>query len=99
MRQHISHSEDQFQSDLHLTWSIGVGGPQKVRWPPVLCREVIDSSLVIYVNELAGGVEEAIITELDALVLPVQQVERLGNQIELHSIMNIKDDELSARRS
>jgi len=65
-----------------LPWSIRVGGPQKVCWPPVLSREVIDSSLVIDLNELAGGVQEAVVTELDTLVGTVQQVERLSHQIE-----------------
>src|SRR4029077_15984256 len=27
--------KNQSQSDLHLTRSVGVGGPQKVRWPSV----------------------------------------------------------------
>src|SRR6266513_3878457 len=83
-------SENQFQSDLHLTGSIGVGGSQEVRRPPVLSREVIDSSLVIYLNELAGSVQETVITELDALVVTVEQVERFGHQVELHSITNIQ---------
>jgi hypothetical protein len=51
---------------------------------------VIDSSLVIDLNELAGGVQEAVVTELDTLVGTVQQVERLSHQIELHSIVNIQ---------
>jgi len=51
---------------------------------------VIDSSLVIDLNELADGVQEAVVTELDTLVGTVQQVERLSHQIELHSIVNIQ---------
>jgi hypothetical protein len=37
------------------------------------CREVVDSSLVIDLNELAGGVQEAVVTESDTLVGTVQQ--------------------------
>ena len=83
-------SENQFQSDLHLAGSIGVGGSQEVRRPSVLSWEVIDSSLVIYLDELPCSVQETVITELDALVVTVEQVERFGHQIELHSIMNIQ---------
>jgi len=73
-----------------LPGSVGVGGSQEVRRPPVLGREVIDSSLVIYLDELTGGVQETVVTELHALVVTVEQVERLRHQVELYSIMNIQ---------
>src|ERR1700737_303805 len=51
--------KSQLQSELNLPRDVGVGGPQRAPWNPILRRENIDSNALIRLDELGCVALEA----------------------------------------
>ena len=68
------HLENQPQSELYLPWSISVCGLQKICRFLVGSWEVVVINTLIKLNELAGGVNEGIVRDVDAFVVAVEHV-------------------------
>jgi hypothetical protein len=68
---------------------VGVGGSQESGRNPVLCREDIDSNSFTGLHELRRVADEAILRDLDALVVSVQKVEGLGHQFQFDPVADI----------
>ena len=75
-------SKTEFQSELHLASGVCVGGLGEVRWKPVLSREVVDSNAFIDLNELSCGIQEAVVSDLNTLVVTIEKIERFDNQVQ-----------------
>src|SRR5882724_2903281 len=77
------------QSELDLPGSVGVGGSQKGGRPAVLSRKDIDSNGFSRLNKLGRVTDKAILRDLDALVVTVQQVEGLRHQFHFDTVAGI----------
>ena len=62
---------------------------RKLEGNAILGRKDIDSNSFIRLNELCRVADEAVLRDLDALVVPVQQVERLGHELQLCPVAGV----------
>jgi hypothetical protein len=79
-------SKNQSQRELHLPRRVCISSSHGVRWHLAMSWEIIDSKLFSGFDEACGVAFEAIFTDHDLLVVPVQKVERLSDEFQFEPI-------------
>ena len=83
-------SKSHSQGELNLAGRIGVGDCKRARWNLEMSGEVIDSKLVTYLYKVCRVALQAVFGDLNQLIIPVEQVERLDDQIQFHAIPKLQ---------
>lgn len=65
---------------------IGVSGVHKIRELLVISREVVDSKVLSSKIELRSVAHQTVISELEAAIEPVEQIEGLSRELEFPAI-------------
>src|SRR3954447_19312338 len=84
------HLENQPQSELYLSWSISVCGLEKIRRFLVGSWEVVVINTLIKLNELASGVNEGIVRDVDAFVVAVEHIKEFRQKSQFEIGANIE---------
>src|SRR4029077_14269915 len=88
-RWNCSSSKQRLKSELDLARRVCIGGVQKAGGNARFGSKNIDSNGFIRLDELGRVADETVLRDLDALVVPVQQVEGLGHELQLYPVAGV----------
>jgi len=74
-------SKNQLQSDLYLPWRIGVGSLQEICRSPIVGWEVIDSNLLIDLDEISDVGLKTVVGNLHPLIVTIEQVKGFSDEL------------------
>ncbi len=78
------------QGELNLARCKGSGGSHKPIEGAVLCRIVAGIHDSFLFDEVCGSVSEAVVGDVEPLVVAVEQVERFRDKFEAHALTHLE---------